>query len=100
MADAEELGTWLRDHAVAGARDRGRLAVQLEERCRALRVEPPTPDRVRRIVRGAVRAYENRLHAAIHARLPPEAHERLDALLPGTTALGRALPHGAAAGPG
>ena len=81
VADAEELGTWLRDHAVAGARNRGRLAAQLEERCRALRVEPPTPDRVRRIVRGAVRAYENRLHAAIHARWPPEARERLDALL-------------------
>ncbi len=81
VADAEEVGIWLRDHALAETRDHGRLAAQLEERCRALQVEPPTPDRVGRIVRGAVRGYEDRLHAAIHARLPPEVRERLDALL-------------------
>ena len=28
-----------------------------------------------------MRAYEDRLHATIHARLPPEVRERLDALL-------------------
>jgi hypothetical protein len=81
VADAEELGVWLRDNVVAETRDHGRLAEKLEERCRALRIEPPTPDRVGRIVRGAVRAYEDRLHAAIHAQLPPEVRERLDALL-------------------
>src|SRR4051794_1722091 len=80
-ADADSLGEWLRDHAVAETRDHGRLAVQLEERCRALQIEPPTPDRVGRIVRGAVRAYEDRLHVAIHTRLPAAARERLDALL-------------------
>jgi TnpA family transposase len=113
VADAEELGAWLRDHAVAETRDHavaetrdhavaetrdhavaetrdhavaetrdhGRLTACLEERCRALRIEPPTPDRVGRIVRSAVRAYEDRLFATIHARLPPEVRERLDALL-------------------
>jgi TnpA family transposase len=89
VADAEELGAWLRDHAVAETRDHavaetrdhGRLTACLEERCRALRIEPPTPDRVGRIVRSAVRAYEDRLFATIHARLPPEVRERPDALL-------------------
>lgn len=81
VADAEELGAWLRDHAVADTRDQSRLAAQLEERCRALHLEPPTADRVRRLVRGAVRAYEDRFHAAIHARLPPDVRDRLDALL-------------------
>jgi hypothetical protein len=78
VADAEALGAWLRDHAVAETRDLGGLAERMEERCRALRIEPPTPDRVGRIVRGAVRAYEDRLHATIHARLPPEVRERLE----------------------
>jgi TnpA family transposase len=81
VADAEELGAWLRDHAVAETRDHGRLIVHLEERCRAGRIEPPTPDRVGRVVRGAVRAYEDRLFATIHVRLLPEVRERLDALL-------------------
>lgn len=80
-ADADSLGEWLRDHAVAETRDHGRLVAQLEERCRALQIEPPTPDRVGRIVRGAVRAYEDRLHVTIHTRLPAAARERLDALL-------------------
>src|SRR3954453_17445426 len=80
VADAEELGAWLRDHAVAETRDHGRLTACLEERCRALPIERPTPDRGGRIVRSAVRAYEGRLFATIHARLPPEVRERLDAL--------------------
>ena len=42
VADAEELGAWLRDHAVALTRDHGRLAARLEERCRARRIEPPS----------------------------------------------------------
>jgi TnpA family transposase len=90
VADAEALGAWLRDNAVAASRDHGRLAARLEERCRALRIEPPTPNRVARIVRGAVRAHEDRLHATIHARLPAGVRERLDALL-------RPLPAGTAA---
>lgn len=81
VADAEALGAWLRDHAVAETRDHGRLVARLEERCQVLRIEPPTPDRLGRIVRGAVRAYEDRLYATIHTRLPQEVAERLDALL-------------------
>jgi hypothetical protein len=47
IADAEALGIWLRDYAVAETRDIGRLAAALEERCRAIAIEPPPrrPDR-------------------------------------------------------
>ena len=81
VADAAALGTWLRDHAVAQSRDHDRLTAEMEARCRALRIEPPTPDRVERIVRAAVRAYEDRFAATIHGRLAPEVRARLDALL-------------------
>jgi Domain of unknown function (DUF4158) len=81
VADAAALGTWLRDHAVAQSRDHDRLTAEMEARCRVLRIEPPTPDRVERIVRGAVRAYEDRFAATIHGRLAPEVRARLDALL-------------------
>ena len=81
VADAAALGTWLCDHAVAQSRDHDRLAAELEARCRTLRIEPPAPDRVERIVRGAVRAYEDRFTAGIHRRLAPEVRDRLDALL-------------------
>ena len=81
VADAEALGAWLRDNAVSRTRDPGELAAEAEARCQALRIEPPTPDRIARIVRAAVRAYEDRRHATIHARLRPDVRARLDALL-------------------
>ncbi|MBV9002370.1 MAG: DUF4158 domain-containing protein, partial [Solirubrobacterales bacterium] len=68
VADAEDLGTWLRDTAVARTRDVAELAAEAEARCGALRIEPPTPDRLLRVVRGAVRAYDERRHAEILAR--------------------------------
>jgi len=81
IADAEALGIWLRDYAVAETRDIGRLAAALEERCRAIAIEPPTADRIERIVRAAIHAHEERFAATIHACLSLEARERLDALL-------------------
>jgi len=81
IADAEDLGIWLRDTVAPRTRDMGELAAEAEARCRALRVEPPSPDRVARIVRAAVRAHDERRYAAVHARLSPETRARLDALL-------------------
>jgi TnpA family transposase len=81
IADAAALGTWLRDNVVAQSRDHDRLIAEVEARCRTLQIEPPTPDRIERIVRSAVRAYEDRFLATIHGRLAPEVRDRLDALL-------------------
>ncbi len=81
IADAEVLGTWLRDHAVARTRDPVELAADAEARCRALRIEPPTPDRIARIVRTAVRAYEDGRTAVVHARLTQAMRVSLDELL-------------------
>jgi TnpA family transposase len=81
VADAEDLGAWLRDHAVIRTRDVGELTAEIEARCRALRLEPPTPDRIGRIVRGAVHAHDERRYAGIHARLAPDTRARLDALV-------------------
>ncbi|MDQ2801484.1 MAG: DUF4158 domain-containing protein, partial [Pseudomonadota bacterium] len=81
IADAEDLGIWLCDTVVPRTRDMGELTTEAEARCRALRVEPPSPDRVARIVRAAVRAHDERRYAVVHARLSPETRARLDALL-------------------
>ncbi|MHB8210021.1 MAG: Tn3 family transposase [Acidithiobacillus sp.] len=54
---------------------------RLEARCRELAIEPPTPDRVERIVRTALRAHEDRFHADVYERLSPTMRDRLDALL-------------------
>jgi hypothetical protein len=57
------------------------VMARLEARCRELTIEPPSADRVERIVRAAIRAHEERLYARIRARLTRETRARLEALL-------------------
>ncbi|WP_031432523.1 Tn3 family transposase [Methylomarinum vadi] len=82
IADAEILTAWLRDH-VAGevGGDIEPMIVRLEARCRELSIEPPTPDRMDRIARSALRAHEDRFHHTVYERLSPKQRENLDALL-------------------
>ncbi len=82
VADADSLAAWLRDHAAPEAGGQIEpLIERLETRCRELAIEPPSVDRVERIVRTAIRAHEERFHANVHARLSATARERLDGLL-------------------
>ena len=82
VADADMLTVWLRDH-VAGevGGNIEPMIERLEARCRELAIEPPTPDRVERIARSALRAHEDRFHNGVFARLPTANRQRLDALL-------------------
>ena len=54
---------------------------RLEAKCCELAFEPPTADRVERIARTALRAHEERFHAAVYERLSPTRRERRDVLL-------------------
>lgn len=82
IADAEMLTVWLRDDVageVGGVIEP--LIERLEMRCHELAIEPPTPDRVERIVRTAIRAHEERFHRGTYERLSPGTRDRLDDLL-------------------
>lgn len=82
VADADMLTNWLCDH-VAGEVG-GNIGLMIERlgiRCRELAIEPPTPDRVDRIARSALRVHEDRFHHGVHERLSATTRERLDALL-------------------
>jgi Enoyl-(Acyl carrier protein) reductase len=57
------------------------MVERLEARCRELAIEPPTEERVERIVRAALRAHEDRFHSSIYDRLSPIVRGRLNALL-------------------
>ena len=82
-AQLKALGDWLRDHAVARTRGLVELAADAAASCRALRIEPPHPRvlRIARVLRTAVRAYEDGRTATAHARLTPAMRVSLDALL-------------------
>ncbi len=81
VRDAQELTDWLRDNAVVESRDREQLARTLELECRRRMLEPPAPDRVDRIVRAAVHAYEERFYHETWVKLSPLTRTRLDELL-------------------
>src|SRR5437764_1624665 len=68
VADAKALEEWLRDQAavVGGVPDH--LAARLEVRCREMSIEPPSADRIDRIVRAAIHAHDERLYAGILGR--------------------------------
>src|SRR5262249_37128950 len=81
VADAEALEDWLRDQAALVGAPPDHLVVRLEARCRELAIEPPSSERVERIVRAAIHSHEERLYARVRDRLTPETLGRLEALL-------------------
>jgi len=87
VEDAERLTEWLRDQIVVIApRSQDGMFAALEAECRGRRIEPPSAERIDRIVRSAIRAHEERLCNATLTRLPSVSRARLDALLqPGTS---------------
>ncbi len=92
VADGDALTEWLSNHAVSDNRDMVELASALERRCRALKIEPPGADRIERIVRAALLAYDERFCAEIHRHLPSDTPKRLDALLRPAAAAEQTIP--------
>lgn len=81
VEDAAVLTQWLCTQVLPRERDHEQLKAALFQRCREMRIEPPTPDRVERLVRSALRAYEEEFCALVLSRLSPEMRAQLDALL-------------------
>ncbi len=79
--DATALVRWLEGQALDLERRHDRLLAAARERCRALKLEPPSSERLERLVRSALHRQEEAFCAALVARLPPEAAAGLDALL-------------------
>jgi TnpA family transposase len=86
VADAETLGQWLCDEVLPQERRYEHLQTAAYARCRELKIEPPTAERLERLVRSAMRRYEESFCAQILARLTPEQLTALDALLQGSAA--------------
>jgi TnpA family transposase len=80
-ADTPALTRWLQDTVLPTERDSGRLAAAVYQRCRELRIEPPTPERVARLVGSAAHSYEEQFCQAVAQSLSPEVQTQLEALL-------------------
>ena len=82
VQDTHALTTWLCDYLrttherqVSHVRDRA-YAYGREQK-----IEPPTPDRLERMVRSALATYQEQLHTRMLERLAPDLRSGLDALL-------------------
>ena len=55
VQDAEALTAWLIETVLPQQREMAVLTTALYDRCREQRLEPPTPERIERIIRSAFR---------------------------------------------
>ncbi len=81
LDDAEALGRWLDGQALALERRPDQLLAAARERFRSQHLEPPSPERLERLVRSVLHRHEEAFCAALLARLPPETIAGLDTLL-------------------
>lgn len=81
VVDAALLTAWLEAQIPAVGVVPDRLTSLLETRCRELFIEPPSTDRMDRIVRDAINDHEDRACSLIAAHLTPATQLRLEKLL-------------------
>lgn len=81
VADAASLTEWLAAQVLAYDLKIESLLTAAYQRLRALKIEPPTPERLERITRSAMRTFEERFCATTVLSLSLATIERLDALL-------------------
>src|SRR6266568_4677936 len=81
LADEETIVEWLCQQVLAEQRQEDALMASVYSRCKDERIEPPTPDRVRRLVHTAIHRFDEQLCASIMQRLSTETRTHLDALL-------------------
>ena len=81
VADGGALSTWLGKQVFTSTHRPEHLKEALYQRCRDIRIEPPTPDRVERLIRSALRQFETQLGERVLYRLSPSTRKKLDALL-------------------
>jgi hypothetical protein len=69
VEDADKLVDWLANEVVPHERALDRVRSAVYARCRELRLEPPTPERIERLVRSAMATHEQHVATAVRGRL-------------------------------
>ena len=87
VLDTEEMKSWLMTEKLAFDQNMEHLKVIVIKRFRDLKIEPPTIDRIERLIRSACTTYEQTLFAKVLQRLPASTRSHLDDLLARSTAL-------------
>jgi Domain of unknown function (DUF4158) len=81
VADGQALVHWLCDHCLPHTRRWESIESTAYERLRALRIEPPPPERLARLIRSALHKFDQRFCMTVYQRLSPATRVRLEGLL-------------------
>lgn len=79
--DIEEMINWLCQFVLYHNHEMNYVEEQVYQRFRDLRIEPPTPDRIERLIHSAINTYEKRFFDAIYKSLPKQTLTKLDSLI-------------------
>lgn len=82
--EEDQLAKWLADQVCPVEVDRTELAQAVVNRCHTLKIEPPRPGQIERIVASAGRRFEEAFTAQVAAHLGPRVCERLQSRVLGT----------------
>jgi hypothetical protein len=81
VEDSDAVMIWLRDHVLTRERNAERLREAALERFRELRVEPPTTERLDRLLGSTLRICEEQFSGALLSQISDRTRAGLDALL-------------------
>ncbi len=81
VKDAENLTAWLETQVLAYDLKPESLEIAARERLRYLKIEPPTPERLERIIRSAIRRFEDKFCDSTAEKLSSSVCTKLDELL-------------------
>ncbi len=81
VKDAQNLTAWLETQVLAYDLKPESLEIAAKERLGYLRIEPPTPERLERIVRSAIRRFEDNFCEKSAEKLSSSVRTKLDELL-------------------
>ncbi|WP_460291870.1 DUF4158 domain-containing protein, partial [Bacillus cereus] len=81
LQDVDLLTDWLCKHVLFHSHEFNYVEDKLYQQYRELKIVPPTPDRVERLIRSATYSYEDQFFASIYQRLSSQTCEGLDKLI-------------------
>lgn len=81
VEDANKVADWLYQYALYYDHDIEHIKIETYHRFRELCVEPPTSDRVDRIIHAAVNSYEAKFFKETYEQISPSSIEKMDMLI-------------------
>ena len=81
VKDAKQMVDWLINSVLASEVDLEHLKVVVEQQFLHLKIEPPTPGRIERLIKSALRTYETNFFEATLKKLSSDCCAQIDALL-------------------